>query len=78
MQPLLGIQIITHNSHKYGTFSNTNRTETLRQRNLENESVLNAEIISGKAVIYRWHDEEDGNYYIWLAIVCSVIGDPSS
>ena len=77
-EPLPGIQIITHDSHEYGTFSNTNRTETLRQRNLENESVLNAEIISGKAVIYRWHDEEDGNYYIWLAIVCSVIGDPSS
>jgi hypothetical protein len=35
-------------------------------------------VISWKAVIFCWHDEEDGNYYIWLAIVCSVVSNPSS
>jgi hypothetical protein len=40
---------------------------------------LSAEAIPGKAVIYMWHDEEDGNQYhhILLAIVHSVIGGPS-
>ena len=48
-------------------------------RNLHLESVLSAEAISGKAVIYMWHAEEDGNHYhyILLAIVHSVIGGPS-
>ena len=43
-------------------------------RNLHLESVLSAEAIPGKAVIYMRHDEEDGNHYhyILLAIVHSV------
>jgi hypothetical protein len=78
-EPLAGMQIVTHDSQKYGAFRTTDRFEELSMRNLHLESVLSAEAIPGKAVIYMWHAEEDGNHYhyILLAIVHSVIGGPS-
>ena len=77
-EPVPGTQIVTHDSNKHGSFTTTERAEGLRVRNMNVESVLNAEVVAGKAVIYRWYDEEDRNLYIWLAVVHSVIGDPSS
>lgn len=77
-EPLPGTEIILHNSGKFGHFSASERVQGVRQRILDENTILGDEVIAGQACIYRWFDSEDGKHYVWVAIVHSVEGDPVS
>ena len=52
-EPVPGTQIVTCDSNKHISFTTTERAEGLRVRNMNVESVLNAEVVAEKAVIYK-------------------------
>lgn len=69
-----GTEIILHSSGKHGSFTDSERTSLIRKLVLDENSLSNHEVITGKACIYKWFDDEDGNHYIWVAMVHAVEG----
>ena len=77
-QPPPGTELIFHDSGAHGKFSDADRVALIRQQHVEETAVNQGEVMSGKAVIYKWLDDEDGNTYIWVAMVKEVKGNPES
>jgi hypothetical protein len=74
-----GVQIITHDSGNWGSFSKSDKQTIQREHNLNKHLLLTSEVQAGKACIYKWEDtEEPHGEYVWLAMVVAVEGDPKS
>ena len=78
------VQIILHDSGNHGKYSITEKLAARRETNLNQNVLLNTEVVTGTACIFKWVDDEsdDDREYLWLGIVISVaegsVVDPDS